>query len=159
MTDHLDAIMAVMETAFDPAFGEAWSRRQVGDALLLPNTFCLLAGADGEEPEDQGPITGFALSRFVVDQEELLLLAIHPDWRRRGIARRLLARFIAASHDRGAVRLFLEMREGNCAQIVYRSAGFKEIGRRKHYYRRGSHGPLDAITFGLDRPAVASSNN
>ena len=45
MTDDLDRIMAVMEAAFDPAFGEAWTRRQVGDARVLPNTHYLLAGA------------------------------------------------------------------------------------------------------------------
>ena len=41
-----------MEAAFDPAYGEAWTRRQVGDALVLPNTHYLLCGPDGAEPGD-----------------------------------------------------------------------------------------------------------
>src|SRR5690606_29254033 len=63
MTDDLDRIMAVMDTAFDPAFGEAWTRRQVGDALAMPGTHYLLAGAGGEAPAAGEPAAGFALSR------------------------------------------------------------------------------------------------
>ena len=61
MTDDLDRIMAVMEAAFDPAFGEAWSRRQVSDALVMPNTHYLLAGADGAPAREDEPAAGFAL--------------------------------------------------------------------------------------------------
>ena len=82
MTDDLDRIMAVMEAAFDPAFGEAWTRRQVGDALVLPNTHYLLAGADGRAPGEGEPAAGFVLSRSAADEEELVLIAVDP--RRRG---------------------------------------------------------------------------
>lgn len=146
----LDRIMAVMEAAFDPAFGEAWTRRQVSEALAMRGTHALLAGPDGEEPAG-AEIAGFALSRGVLDEEELLLLAVAPDLRGRGIGRRLLERFIEAAHSRGATRLFLEMREGNSAETLYRSAGFVNVGRRRHYYRRGHGAPMDAITFALAR--------
>jgi len=85
--------MAVMEAAFDPAFGEAWTRRQVSDALAMRGTHCLLAGPNGEEPEAAEPAAGFALSRAVLDEEELLLLAVRPEWRGRGVGGALLARF------------------------------------------------------------------
>ena len=85
MTDDLDRIMAVMDAAFDPAFGEAWTRRQVADALIMPNTHYLLAGADGRSPRDEEPAAGFALSRGAADEEELLLVAVDPDHRGRGI--------------------------------------------------------------------------
>ena len=52
MIDDLDRIMAVMEAAFDPEYGEAWTRRQVGDALTFSNTYYLLAGADGSAPTE-----------------------------------------------------------------------------------------------------------
>jgi len=147
--DTLDGIMAVMEAAFDPAFGEAWTRRQVSDALTMRGTHCLLAGADGEEPSPSDAVAGFALSRGLLDEEELLLLAVSPDYRQRGVGRRLLERFIAAAHARGATRLFLEMRDGNPAESLYRTAGFVNVGRRPHYYRRGQGAPMDAITFAL----------
>ena len=146
MSADLDALMVVMEAAFDPAFGEAWSRRQVEDALLLPGTHYLLAGLDGGPPA-AGRAVGFALSRSVLDEEELLLLAIDPAHRRHGLGGRLLGRVIEAARERGVTRLFLEMRDGNPAEGVYRRFGFAPIGRRRNYYRRGSGGPCDAITF------------
>jgi len=147
MIDDLDRIMAVMEAAFDPAYGEAWTRRQVGDALVLPNTHYLLCGPDGAGPGDGEHAAGFVLSRGAADEEELLLIAVHPRHRGRGLGSALLARFIAAARARGAQRLFLEMRDGNPAEALYRRHGFEQVGRRRGYYRRGSSDPLDAITF------------
>jgi ribosomal-protein-alanine N-acetyltransferase len=147
--DRLDSIMAVMEMAFDPAFGEAWTRRQVSEALAMRGTHCLLAGPDGLEPSPGAEVAGFALSRNVLDEEELLLLAVTPALRGRGIGQRLLGRFVEAAKARGATRLFLEMREGNKAESLYRAAGFVNVGHRRHYYRRGHGAPMDAITFGL----------
>lgn len=147
MTDDLDRIMAVMEAAFDPAYGEAWTRAQVEDALILPNTHCLLAGGDGGAPAEGDEAAGFALSRLAADEEELLLIAVDPRHRGRGIGSALMERFIGAAMERGATRLFLEMREGNPAESLYRRHGFAAIGRRRAYYRRGTGAPLDAITF------------
>jgi ribosomal-protein-alanine N-acetyltransferase len=147
MTDDLDRIMAVMETAFDPAYGEAWTRRQVGDALVLPNTYYLLAGPDGRAPGEDEEAVGFVLSRGAADEEELLLIAVAPRHRGRGIGDLLLERFLAEARARGVARLFLEMREGNPAESLYRRHGFETVGRRRAYYRRGTAAPLDAITF------------
>ena len=153
MIDDLDRIMAIMEAAFDPAYGEAWTRRQVEDALALPGTHYLVAGTDGGVPSAGAPAIGFALSREAADEEELLLIAVHPDHRGRGAGRVLLERFIAAARARGAMRIFLEMREGNPAEALYRRCGFADVGRRRHYYRRGAGEPLDAITFALQHNA------
>ena len=149
MIDDLDRIMAVMEAAFDPSYGEAWTRRQVEDSLTVPGTHYLLAGADGEEPADGEAAVGFALSRGVADEEELLLIAVDPGHRRRGIGGLILGRFVAAARARGARNLFLEMREGNAAETLYLQHGFTRVGRRRDYYRRGSGPPVDAITFAL----------
>jgi len=147
MTDDLDRIMAVMEAAFDPAFGEAWTRRQVSDAMLMPNTHYLLVAADGRPPRGDEPAAGFALSRGAADEEELLLIAVDPNHRGRGIGGALLERLAAEARARGVTRLFLEMREGNRAEALYRRHGFASVGRRRHYYRRASGSPIDAITF------------
>lgn len=145
--EDLDRIMAIMRVAFDPDYGEAWNRRQVSDALVLPGTHYLLAGAGGGEASGGEPAVGFALSRGVLDEEELLLLAVRPDHRGRGIGAALLQRFIDSAEGRGKTRLFLEMRDGNPAESLYRRAGFEPIGRRRNYYRRAAKGPLDAITY------------
>lgn len=151
MTDDIDRIMAVMEAAFDPAFGEAWTRSQVTDALAMPGTHYLLAGPDGEAPGEDGEATGFVLSRGAVDEEELLLIAVDPRHRRKGIGGALLRRFIAEARGRGAARLFLEMRAGNSAESLYRRHGFDNVGIRHNYYRRATREPIDAITFALHR--------
>ena len=144
--------MGVMEAAFDPAYGEAWTRRQVADALLVQGTHYLLIGADKSDPLEDTPAAGFALTRGAADEEELLLIAVLPELRGRGIGGVLLRRVIADAHARGATRLFLEMREGNPAETLYRRHGFEPVGRRRNYYRRGNGGALDAITFRLEAP-------
>ncbi|WP_126171921.1 GNAT family N-acetyltransferase [Altericroceibacterium xinjiangense] len=147
MNGDVDRIMGVMETAFDPTYGEAWTRPQVADALIMPNTFYLLGGFDGNAPKRGETTVGFALSRGAADEEELLLLAVHPEYRGRGIGSALLNRFIASAHARGATKLFLEMREGNRAEALYRNARFMPVGRRRGYYRNGMAPRIDAITF------------
>lgn len=145
--DDIDRIMAVMQTAFDPAFGEAWNRRQLEDALVTGHCHYLLIAADGAAPAPGAPAAGFSLSRFGFDEEELLLFAIDPAQRRQGLGRELLARFAAAARDRGALRLVLEMRRGNPAERLYRSFGFAPVGERPNYYRTPDGHRLDAITF------------
>jgi ribosomal-protein-alanine N-acetyltransferase len=141
----LDQIMLVMGEAFDPAFGEAWTRRQISDALARTNTFCLIGHAPGTE----GEAHGFALSRQVVDEEELLLIAVRPAWRGQGVGWRLLTELRDTAIERGTKRLFLEMRDGNPARAIYEKFGFGLIGRRPGYYRSAADGPIDALTFAL----------
>lgn len=144
----IDAIMRVMDRAFDPFWREAWTRRQVADSFELSTTRALLLDAQGniaQRPEDT---IGFVLSRLVLDEEELLLVAIVPQYRGRGLGKRLIEYSVAASRDKGVVQMFLEMRANNPAERIYRAAGFEPIGMRKDYYRTGDGQKLDAITFG-----------
>lgn len=150
-SDDLDRIMAVMRTAFDPAYGEAWTRRQVEDSLLIGNCHYCLIGGDGTEPQPGEPAAGFYLSRTGYDEEELLLLAVVPEHRRRGLGQRLLERFSATAWRRGAVRLVLEMRRHNPAEALYRQFGFVPVGERRDYYRLADGARVDAVTFAIER--------
>jgi ribosomal-protein-alanine N-acetyltransferase len=145
--DDLDRLMAVMTAAFDPAYGEAWARRQVEDALLIGRCHYRLIDSAGNEPASDMPAAGFFLSRTGFDEEELLLFAVDPAWRRRGLGRALLSRLIEEARARGAQRLLLEMRRGNPAGSLYRSFGFRPIGERPNYYRTPDGQTIDAITF------------
>lgn len=146
--DPVDRIMAVMERAFDPAFGEAWSRRQVSDALLLGTCRHALVAPDGQVTDAPRAATaGFALTRAVLDEEELLLIAVDPACRGQGLGTALLERWIEAARARGARRLFLEMRRGNPAAGLYEAHAFRTIGTRPGYYRCGDGTRLDALSF------------
>jgi len=150
MTDDLDKLMAVMNAAFDPHYGEAWNRRQVEDALALPTTHYYLIGPSGTWPEEDEPAAGFSLSRTGFEEEELLLIAVSPQYRESGLGRSILNELRIAAAQRGARRLLLEMRRGNPAESLYHSFGFYQIGERREYYRTATGHRLDAITFACD---------
>ena len=62
-------------------------------------------------------------------------LAVHPEWRRRGVGRRLLAFAMAESKARGVTLAFLEVRPSNAQAVkLYESLHFQVIGRRTGYY-------------------------
>jgi ribosomal-protein-alanine N-acetyltransferase len=139
----LGPLMAVMESAFDPLFGEAWNAGQCLGILSLPDVWLTFAEQDAR-------IIGFSLSRLVMDEAELLLLAVEPAGRGHGIGRALIERTIEIAAEKDAHRLLLEVRDGNPALGLYRRAGFSEIGRRRDYYRGSDGATRDALT--LARP-------
>lgn len=150
MIDDVDRIMAVMTAAFDPVYGEAWNRRQVEDALSFDHTHHGVLSARGEVPVGDETAAAFFLSRTGFEEEELLLLAVHPEERRKGLGRMLLNRLRAEAAQRGVRRLLLEMRKGNDAERLYRNFGFEPIGERREYYRTPGGQRLDAITFACE---------
>jgi ribosomal-protein-alanine N-acetyltransferase len=92
-------------------------------------------------------VLGFILVRAVADEMEILNLAVDPDSRRQGIARRLLTHAIEKVQREDVERVYLEVRESNsAARAFYSSAGFAEQGRRKNYY---SQPPEDALLLVL----------
>ena len=139
----LDAVMDIMDDSFDPCFGEGWTAPQCAGLLPMPGVWLTMAriGFDA---------SGFALSRIVLDEAELLLLAVKKQCQGGGIGQLLLDSFIAEARQRGARRLHLEVRQGNHAVNLYTRAGFSEIGRRKGYYSGRDGQTYDALT--LARP-------
>nr|WP_298928983.1 GNAT family N-acetyltransferase [uncultured Erythrobacter sp.] len=146
----IDAIMQVMEAAFDPAYGEAWNRKQVSDALTMPSTHALLIDDDGGVIDDPAgaDAAGFVMTRHAADEEELLLIAVHPERRRKGLGAQLIETLFDTARTRGTGRIFLEMRRDNPAEHLYRRTGFEPIGKRPNYYRMTDGSRVDAITFG-----------
>ena len=137
----LDSVIEVMEAAFDERFGEAWTRSQCAGILPMPGVGLVVARFG------DGRTAGFSLHRTIGDEAELLLLAVDPEFRRRGIGKMLLDQFLDQARDKGATRVHLEVREGNPAVIMYRRAGFTLVGRRRKYYRGRFGGEFDALTL------------
>lgn len=130
----------VMAAAFDPQWGEAWTRAQLLGVMAMPGVHLLIAEAAGE------PV-GFALTRTVMDEAELLLLGVAPDHRRHGIASALIRAVMADCAGTGVTVLHLEVRSNNPAVRFYTAHGFAKCGERRNYYR-GRDGQLyDAHTY------------
>lgn len=111
-----------------------WGSAEFKSLLSTPRTFLLTEG------------DAFLLGRVVVDESELLTLAVPPDQRGRGAAKRLVSVFLDQSRLRGAASAFLEVAEDNApARRVYAQAGFTESGGRRGYYRSPEGRYIDAI--------------
>lgn len=138
--EDLDSVMQVMTAAFSDRFGEAWTRSQCAGILPMSGVKLKLA-KDGRE------VVGFSLYRTIVDDAELLLLAVVPAAQGRGIGRLLLEHFVEEAKKSGAARIHLEVRDGNDATRVYEAAGFAQSNRRRNYYHGRDGRRYDALTF------------
>lgn len=133
----VDTLMAL---AFDPRWGEAWTRNQCLGVLAMSGVRLTLATVD-DTP------AGFAMVRRTLDEAELLLLAVAPPFRARGVGGSLLRGAIADCTREGVATLHLEVRANNDAVRLYVAHGFAKVGERRHYYRGRSGQLYDAHTY------------
>lgn len=147
--ESLAQVEAISARAFDPRYGEAWSKAQCLSVLSLPGY--RLRGAwiedAGTAPMPTPILAGFAISRSVADESELLLIAVDPACRCQGVATHLLEDWLTNSRDKDIARAFLEMREDNPARSLYERTGFKQMAVRKAYYRGNDGVMRDAVTM------------
>lgn len=140
---HLDRAAALHGESFVPLGERAWTRQDLAELLASPGVTGLLLQAAGRD-------AGLALCRIVADEAELLTIAVRPSERRRGAGRRLLTAVIDRLREAGAQALFLEVGADNpAARALYEAAGFRVIGTRPAYYRRGDAPPADAMVMRL----------
>jgi ribosomal-protein-alanine N-acetyltransferase len=113
------------------AFRHGWSEAEFERLLADRNVICHLARASG----GTGTVVAFVIARVIEDEAEILMVAVAPAERGRGLARRLLTRHLGRLAARGARRVFLEVDEGNDPAIrLYTRSGFERVGRRPGYY-------------------------
>jgi ribosomal-protein-alanine N-acetyltransferase len=99
--------------------------------------------------EDDSP-AGYGMMSIAADEAHLLNLCTTPEKQSRGLGRHLLRALLRMARDRGAHRIFLEVRPSNPAAIaLYHSEGFNEIGRRPRYYPT-TQGREDALVMALE---------
>ena len=110
-----------------------WSEVNFRDALRA-GYLCLVAR--DESPDAR--IVGFAVTHSLVDDAELLLIAVDPNIRRSGCANALLAEVCTRMRVLAKEALHIEVRESNVGAIAFYEAwGFARIGARKNYYPSG----------------------
>ena len=117
-------------------FSDPWSENSVASELNNPLSLWLVA-LDGER------LAGYVGSQTVMDESDMMNLAVHPDYRCQGIGSRLVDELIKELKKKGSQRLTLEVRVSNePAKRLYDELGFSEIAVRKRYY---SHPKEDAL--------------
>ena len=110
-------------------FSDPWNEVSVASELENPLSLWLVA-LDGDR------VAGYVGSQSVMGEADMMNVAVHPDYRRQGIAERLIAALIERLRSNEVYCLLLEVRASNePAKALYGKLGFAEVGRRKNYYR------------------------
>ena len=110
-------------------FHDPWSEKSVASELTNPLSLWLVA-LDGER------VTGYVGSQSVMGESDMMNVAVHPDYRRKGVAEKLCLGLVEALKEKGNHCLTLEVRASNDpAKALYEKLGFVQVGLRKNYYR------------------------
>lgn len=138
----LDQVIAIQKSAELTG----WPRQLFVSELAREWAYLDVAREPGA-PDGQ-EVVGFSNYWLVHDELHLLNIAIRPDRRRRGYARRLLDHMLDFARERGCQLVVLEVRKSNHPAIeLYRSYGFTAIGLRARYYAEDDE---DALVMSLD---------
>lgn len=132
-------------------FARGWSAAEV-EALMVQSGVIAVGARLGTT------LLGMVLVRAVAGEAEILSVAVAPDWRGCGLARRLLEHAMDRAAALRARTMFLEVDAQNApALAVYAHLGFKEVGRRRAYYQAEGGGDALVMRRELDdrRPFFA----
>ena len=117
-------------------FSNPWSETSVAFELDNPLSLWLIA-------EEEGTVLGYVGSQTVLDETDMMNIAVRPECRRRGIAAALIGELVNQLRAHGSHVLRLEVRESNVPAIaLYESMGFTQLGLRKNYYRNPKENAL-----------------
>ena len=110
-------------------FSDPWSENSVASELDNELSFWLVA-LDGDT------VAGYIGSQSVLGESDMMNVAVHPAYRRQGIAEALVTQLVQALKEIGNHCLTLEVGASNATAIgLYEKLGFSEVGRRPNYYR------------------------
>ena len=117
-------------------FPDPWSERSIASELTNKLALWLVA-------EQHGLVAGYIGSQTVPDESDMMNVAVHPEFRRKGIAEALVVNLCEALKERGSVSLTLEVRASNDpAKAPYEKLDFEQVGRRPNYYRNPTEDAL-----------------
>jgi ribosomal-protein-alanine N-acetyltransferase len=137
------------------ALGGLWERDQWQTELESDGRLCL--GLDGPRG-----LEAMASGWLVVDELQIMVVAVHPDGRRRGRGRRVLTALLQEARQQGARQAALEVAASNTAALaLYAALGFRSQGRRCRYYRNGEDALIECLPLveiaGTPPPALGFS--
>ncbi|MBI4459169.1 MAG: ribosomal protein S18-alanine N-acetyltransferase [Acidobacteria bacterium] len=130
-------VEAVLAIAAASPGAAAWTRQFYEEVVIHSSGSCCLVA------EKDGCLAGFVCFRAVMEETELLNLAVHPSYRRQGIGSFLVKQVLLEAAGKGAEHIFLEVSDKNDAALeLYARLGFERVGRRPGYY---TSPPADAV--------------
>jgi ribosomal-protein-alanine N-acetyltransferase len=139
--EDLEQVVDIEQTSFP----RPWTKDHFRDELDSPNTFPLVAVAS------DGRVAGYLCPSQVLDEGEILDVAVRDDFRGQGIGRLLVTEALRLFREQGAQRVWLEVRTSNQAAIsLYRALGFRQTGLRERYYENGEDALLMDIFIGSE---------
>ncbi len=122
---HLDAVAALEQACFTDPYSRSLLESELANTNSLYLVDCL----------PDGTVRGYAGLNIVLDEGHITNIATAPDYRRQGIAAKLLHRQLVLCKTLGLRQLQLEVRQSNEPALqLYRDAGFVEVGLRNNYY-------------------------
>ena len=125
-------------------FADPWSEKSIASELSNIWSYWVVA-LDGER------VVGYIGSQSSADETDVMNVAVHPDYRRRGIAESLIESLVRELKNRGSHALMLEVRDSNEPAIsLYEKLGFRQVGLRKNYY----HNPKEHARIQIGRAHV-----
>ena len=111
-------------------FSTPWSEQSFLDELKLENSFYAVA-LEGDE------VIGVCGSIRIGDEADILNVSVHSEYRRRGIAEKMLEFVLQKNVDMGVRAFVLEVRKSNePARKLYEKFGFEFLGYRKNFYEK-----------------------
>ncbi len=131
-TDHVSQIAELEKICFS----DPWDDRSIASELTNPLSYWLVA-------EEGEMVAAYVGSQTVLGETDMMNIAVHPGFRRRGYAETLVNALIEGLTERKSQCLTLDVRESNHAAIaLYEKLGFTQIGLRKNYYRHPKENAL-----------------
>ena len=110
-------------------FSAPWSENSISSEMTNPLS-CWLVALDGDR------VAGYVGSQTVLDESDMMNIAVDPQYRRQGIAQALVEELVKCLARKGSRCLTLEVRASNAGAIaLYGKLGFVQVGLRKNYYR------------------------
>jgi [ribosomal protein S18]-alanine N-acetyltransferase len=128
---------------------EPWTQESFFEELLRPHSHLLVARV----PKGLGEtVAGYLCFWLVADEVQILNIAVHRAYRRRGIGRSLLVYCLTLGSRKNARKAVLEVRSSNsAAQQLYHNLGFQAVGKRRDYYGGlGEHATLMELSMAAE---------
>lgn len=127
----------LLSTIHRSAFPNYWDVESFNNFFAVANTFALVVGE-----------VAMIVYRIQYDQADIITLAVLPEARRQGLGRLLTQKAMEHLAALGAEKLFLDVEVNNTPAIsLYEGLGFKELRRRKNYYRGKDGTYTDALVM------------